>query len=198
MEGGEVPRYVRPEILHHPLRHLLKLGFGVVEAGNEQGSDFEPHLRLVLHVDERFQHRLQVRVADLVIKIFGKALQVDVCRIHVAVKLAARLGANKACGYRNAPDAARVASDRSIGCVFMKDRRINVRRRRWGIRAAPPSAQYRQGSRARQLLTGFADVPVLAKFATQIAATRSKRQYGCSGQEVVERLLFHWVDAEAA
>ena len=47
-------------------------------------------------------------------------------------------------------------------------------------------------------MTGFADIPVLAKCAGQIASGSTKRQHRGAGQEVVQRLLLDGVDAVAA
>src|SRR5262249_17748628 len=46
-------------------------------------------------------------------------------------------------------------------------------------------------------LARLADVPILAKLASQIASGRPERQHRRPGQEVVQRLLLDGVDAEA-
>ena len=85
------------------------------------------------------------------------------------------------------------------GRVFMKNGRVIVRI--GDTRTSQPYGRLRDvlGLSGKSVVfAGLADVPVLAEFAAQIAATGSERQHGRSGQEVVERLLFDWVDAEAA
>ena len=60
MEGREMQRHVGPEALHHPGALRLEFGVGVVLAGNQQGRDLEPDLRLVLEVLERVEHRIEL------------------------------------------------------------------------------------------------------------------------------------------
>ena len=55
----------------------------------------------------------------------------------------------------------------------------------------------RRGLRAERVdLAGLGDVPVLAEPAGQVTAGGAERQHRRTGQEVVERLLLHRVDAE--
>jgi hypothetical protein len=47
----------------------------------------------------------------------------------------------------------------------------------------------------RLKLAGFADIPVLAEFTRQIAASRAKGKHRCTGQKVIEGLFFDGIDA---
>src|SRR5579885_3077436 len=63
---------------------------------------------------------------DLVIEALGKALEVDVGRVHVAVQLDARFGTDVAGGHRDRLDAAFAAGVGDVDRVFQKDRRVVV------------------------------------------------------------------------
>jgi len=83
----------------------------------------------------------------------------------------------------------------------MKNRRVVVSI--GDARTAEPFGRPRDilGARAlgqNVILAGLADVPVLAELAAQIAAAGSERQHRRSRQEMIERFLFHRIDAEAA
>ena len=65
MERREMKRHVGSQLAHDPLRLGLDFGVGIVLAGNDQVGDLEPDVGLVLELDERVEHRLQVRTAKL-------------------------------------------------------------------------------------------------------------------------------------
>jgi len=45
-------------------------------------------------------------------------------------------------------------------------------------------------------LPRLADVPILTEVAGQITPSRTKAEHRCAWQEMVERLLLDWIDAE--
>ena len=47
MEGGEMPRHIRPKILHEPLGCTMQLIVGIVFARNQERGDFKPYVRFV-------------------------------------------------------------------------------------------------------------------------------------------------------
>ena len=46
-------------------------------------------------------------------------------------------------------------------------------------------------------LTAGAGV-ILAKAAAEVTSSRAKREHACSGQEMIKRLLFNWIDTKSA
>ncbi|OIQ76063.1 hypothetical protein GALL_422650 [mine drainage metagenome] len=195
-----MPRHVGTKIFHHPLRHLFKLHLRIIQARDEQSGYFKPDLRLALHIDERIQDRLQMRVADLVIELVGKALQVNIGRVHVAVELGPRFRTDITGRHRDALDTARMTRDCGIDGVFVENRRIIVSV--GNARTSEPLRHPRNvlGISAlgeHVVFARLADVPVLAEFAAQIAAAGPERQHWRPRQEVVERFFLDRVDAEA-
>ena len=157
--------------------------------------------RLTLYINERVENRLQMRVTDLVVKVVGESLQIDIGRIHVSIELGARLRTDIAGGDRNILDAQRAAGDRRVDRIFVKDCGIVV-----GVgdaRTFEPLRGARNIFRAGALckhvkFARLADVPILAKFTPEVAAARSERQRRSSRQEMIESLLLYGIDAKAA
>ena len=201
VKRGEVHRHVGPEIFRHPLRHFLELLLRVIEAGNEQGGDLEPYLGFVLEVLERVEHGLQMRAGHLPVEILGEGLEVHVGRVHVLVKLAPWLVAHVACGDRHGFNAEFAAGLGDINRILHEDRRIVI-----GISHAAAIeflGRARDGL-GRSLIhqrvefARFADVPVLAELARQVAAGGAEGKDRGAGEKMIERFLLDRVHAIAA
>src|SRR3546814_10374479 len=78
MEGREMHRDVRPEMLHDPAGHGVDLRLAVVLAGDDQVGDLQPHRGLASQIDQRVEHRLQPALGDVAIEPLGERLEVDV------------------------------------------------------------------------------------------------------------------------
>ena len=136
MEGREVDRYIGAEFFDDPLRELFQLLLRIILAGNEQGRDLEPNIRVMLEIDERVEHRLKASSTQLLIEAFGESFEIDVRRIHVSIEFRAWLLTDIAGGHRNGSDARFPAPLRDIDGILMKDGGIVI-----GKRYAPqPSA----------------------------------------------------------
>src|SRR5947208_1524177 len=82
-----------------------------------------PVVRLVLEVDERVEHRLEMAGAGVAVELLGEALEVDIGGVHVRVELRSWIGANLPCCDRHRLDAALVAGLGHIDGVLMEDDR---------------------------------------------------------------------------
>ena len=76
MEGREVERDVRPELRDDPARQPVQLVVAVVPAGDQEGRQLDPDVRLVAEPAERLQDRLEPAGAEL-------AVEVEIGRAHV-------------------------------------------------------------------------------------------------------------------
>ena len=85
MEGREVQRNLRAELVNEPAREPFQLARRVVLVGDQQGGDLEPDIGLLLDVDQGVEHIGQVAAAELPVEVLGEGLEVDVHRVHVAV-----------------------------------------------------------------------------------------------------------------
>ncbi|MNE03700.1 hypothetical protein D3C80_962110 [compost metagenome] len=200
VEGGEVQRHIRPQFPEYPGAQGLDLPVRIVVIRNQQGGDLRPDVGLVTQIDQGIQHRLQMRAGELEIEVVGEGLEVDIRRVHHREEFAARFGVYVAGGHRHRANAAFAAGDGRIDGVFGEDHRIVVGEGHAGT----ARILRRQGNLLRAGLIHqavhvprFADIPVLAKLAGEIAAGRTEGQHRRSGEEVVERLLLDGVDAEA-
>ena len=104
----------------------MDLLVGVVLPGDEECGQLEPHVRLVLEVEQRLQDRLQVRSADLVIEALREGLEVHVGGVHVCVELGPWLGADIARRHSHALHASFSARQRDVDGVLVEDDRIVI------------------------------------------------------------------------
>ena len=199
VERAEVQRDFRADGVQHPIAHLAEFVRRIVFAGDDQIGDLEPDVGLVLQPAQRVQHGLQVRVGQLEVELFGKRLQIDIGRVHLAEERFARRRRDVARGDRHRLDAHRPAGPRRVDRVLGPDHRIVV-----GVGDAH-TAQFLRGAGDRLGGGMFAEprdffalrnVPVLAELAAQVAAGRAERQHAAAGIEMVQRLLFDRIDAE--
>ena len=58
MEGGEVQRNVWPQVFQNPIGNLAEFSWGVVEGGDDQVGDLEPHVGFFFQPEQGFQDRL--------------------------------------------------------------------------------------------------------------------------------------------
>ncbi len=96
MEGREVERHVRPQLVDHPAGHRVQLAVGIVLARDEQGGDLEPDVRLVLEIAQGVEHGSQLAAADPAVEVLGEPLEVDVGGVHVAEEFLPRRGTDLA------------------------------------------------------------------------------------------------------
>src|SRR6266853_1450495 len=145
MESGEVERHVRSELACNPLALGLDLRVGIVLAGNQQRGDLGPDIGLVVEIDERVEHRLQVRAAYLDIELVGEALQVHVGRVHLGVEVATRLDSYVARRHRDRLNAEIVAGIGGIHRVLGENHRVVVGKRDALAAGAPCRLRDRHG-----------------------------------------------------
>ena len=186
-------------MIDHPAAQLPQLVRRVIRAGNHQIRQLDPHARLAPQPFDRVEHRLQMRIGDLVVKILGEAFQVDIRGIHELEKRSASGRRNIARCYRNRRDPRLAACPRRVDRVFGPNHRIVVGKRH---AAAVVPFRRRDNRVGRRELTQtlhlarLRDIPILAKLAAQIAARRAERQHAGAGEEMIERLLFDRIDTK--
>ena len=153
----------------------------------------------MLEVFEGLKHGSELARTEILVEAFGEAFEVNVGSVHVPKELDPRLWQNVARAHRHGLDLSLVAGLRHVDCIFEKDYRIVV-----GERNGPATALHcrfcdRLG-RSQILhaikIPDLGDVSVLAELAGQVAAGGAKRQDWAARQEVIERLLFDWIDAK--
>ncbi len=140
--------------------------------------------------------------ADPVVEVLGERLEVDVRGVDVRVELPPRLGADVAGGDRDRLDAPLAAGVGDVDGVLEEDRRVVV-----GERDAAAAARLgRQRERLRVprrrracRSPGTCRCPSSGRTCRPgCSPAVPKESTGGPGQEVVERLLLHRVDAEPA
>ncbi len=129
MKCSKVNRHVRPDGIQQPIGQPLRLVRIIVGIRDDQIRQFHPTVGFVAYILDRVQHRLQMRTGQLVVKRFGKRLQVDVRCIHRAKELTACFGSNVASGDGDGLDILGVASRSRIDRVLRPDDRVVVRER---------------------------------------------------------------------
>jgi hypothetical protein len=200
VEGREVKRHVGPELFHDPFAQSANFLRRIVFSRNEQRRDLDPGLRLVLHVAERVEHGIERAGAKLAVEILSESLEVDIGGIHGGKEFRPRRLADIAGCHRHGLHASLAAGDGDINRIFKEDHRVVVSE---GHRAGAASHGGLRDRLGRGVLlepvvgAGFGDVPVLAELAREIAPGGAERENRRSRQEMVERLLFNRIEAEA-
>src|SRR5438094_7393406 len=96
MKRREMPWHIHSQIFREPLARAMQLGLAVVLARNEQRRDFKPDVRFVSKIFEGIEHRTELGKTKPVIKGICECFKIDICRIHVPVKLRTRVVGNVA------------------------------------------------------------------------------------------------------
>jgi len=102
MKGREMQRRVGAEPIHYPGALRFNFTGRVVLAGNEQGSNLEPNLGLMLQVLKRLEDGSELARAEILVKSVGEAFEVDIGGVHVPKKFDPWFGRNitRADSYR--------------------------------------------------------------------------------------------------
>ena len=176
-----------------PLRHRPKFVAVVVEAGDQQRRQLDPHAAAA-HLHDRVADRLPARPADMTVEVVVGRLEVDVGRVEVRNEQVQGLMALVAVGDEDVAQAGGTRPGHRVQGVLKEDRRL-------GVRVGDASSASRDGllhhPLRRQVATlghaplsmGLRDVPVLAVGAVEVAALGRHRERLAAGQEVVQRLL---------
>ena len=133
------------------------------------------------------------------IEIVRKCFQIDIGRIHLRKKLAARCSMDITGRDSHRFDIHGMAGARRIDGVFEKDHRIVIGEGYAGatVFGGGPGDLIWFGLGAQTVkFTRFGDIPVLAEFAGQITAGSAEGEYAGTGIKMVERFLFNRIDAE--
>src|SRR5207302_9485752 len=94
MKRREMPWHIRPEIFRKPLGRVMQFGVAVVFARDEQGRNLKPDVRFASEIFEGIEHRTELGQTKPVIKGVSECFKIDICRIHVPVKLRTRVIGN--------------------------------------------------------------------------------------------------------
>src|SRR5438132_7385775 len=89
-----MPRQLRAEIFAKPVGRAIQLGVAVILARNEQRRDLKPDVRFASEIFEGIEHRTELGKTKPVIKGVSECFKIDICRIHVPVKLRTRVIGN--------------------------------------------------------------------------------------------------------
>ena len=151
----------------------MQLSVAVVLARNKQRRDFKPDVRFTSEIFEGIEDRTELGKTEPVIKGICKGFEIDICRIHVLVKLRPRVIGNVAGSNGDRLDFTLATSLCHIDRVLGEDNRIIVGE---GNRSAAESL-CRQGDLLRRCGVGelvplarFGDVPVLAEPTPEITS----------------------------
>ena len=151
-------------------------------------------------VDERVEHGVKRARAKLLVEALGERLEIDIGGVHRGEELWSRKLADVARGHRDSLQPDFPAGSRNIDRIFEKDHRIVVgERHRAGARRASGLGDSLRRSLLLQPIqvAGLRDIPVLTELAGEIATGSAEGQNSRAGQEMVQGLLFDWIEAEA-
>ena len=146
------------------------------------------------------EHGVKRTGAKLFVEAFRERLEIDISGVHRGKELWSGKLADVAGGHRDSPQPDFPAGCRNIDRIFEKDHRIVVgERHRTGTRRTSGVGDSLRRSLLLQPIqvAGLRDIPVLTELAGEIASGSTEGQNGRAGEEMVQRLLLHWIEAEA-
>ena len=181
-------------------RHAFQLFLGVVLAGNEQVGHFQPDVALAREPPQGVLDRGEVRARQFPIKVLREAFEIDVRRVHHLKQRLACQGRDITGGDRHGLHARGTAGLGAIDRILGPDHRVVVGEGHALATQLPGRTGH--GFRIGPLAQGIdfprlGDFPVLAELAPQVAARRAEGKHRTSRIEMIQRLLFDRIDAEA-
>ena len=201
MKRSEVEWYLITDRIQDPVAHLTQFAWIVVCVRNDQIGDFKPDRGFSLQIDQSIQHRLQVRIGDLLIKLFGKRFQVDVGSIHIRKELAPRFGTDVSGGHCDRLNAQFMTGARGVDRILSPNDWIVIRESNAGATQFAGRARHghRFSDRAQTFdLARFRNIPVLAKLAAQVATRCAKRKNRRARKKMIQWFLFDRINAKAS
>ena len=200
MEGAEVQGNVGPQLLDDPVAHPAQLVRRVVRLRDHQVGDFHPDVALVDEPAKGIEDRAEVAAGELPVELLAEALQIDVGRVHELVERLPRRRRDVPGGHGHGLDAQPAALPGGVDGVLGPHDRVVVGEGHALAAELLGGAGdiLGRGRVAQQLdLAQLGDGPVLAELTAQVAAGRAERENRGPRIELVERLLFDGIDAEA-
>lgn len=200
MESGEVERDVGAEMREDPFGELASFCGIVVESGNHEIGEFEPHGGFVLEPLESLEDGLEVGERDLAIEIFGERFEVHIGGIDVVVDVVESFAGDVAVGDHDGFQAVKFGGFANVDDVFAPDGGLVVGE---GDGVAPVlegklgDVFGRDVARVNLIVMGFGNVPVLAEEAAHIAARSAHAEDAGAGQEMIEGLFLDGVNLES-
>jgi len=200
MEAAEVQGHLRAQVLFHPRRHALDLARAIVQRGNHQVDDLQPHLFALQH-PQRVQDRLQFGAADGAVVFLGERFQVHLHRTDLPAQFPQRLFQDIGAGDDDRMDPLFPGQDRGVISVFVEDYRLGIRERN-GPGPRPLGLGHHAGRGKVDVFHLFRpylrDVPVLTELALHTTAGGGQGEGQGAGQEMEERFLFDGVHMHGA
>lgn len=150
---------------------------------------------------QSFQHGSKAAAAGVSIERLGEGFQINVGGVHGAEELAPGIGADLASCDGDGADALFPASVGNVDGIFQENDRIVVGEGDARATELPGGSGYGLGGGGvceGVDFAGLADVPVLTEAAGEVTSRCAEGQDRSAREEVIQRLLFYGVDAEAA
>src|SRR5205823_1832114 len=155
----------------------MQLSLAVVLARNKQRRDFKPDVRFTSEIFEGIEDRTELGKTEPMIKGVSECFKIDICRIHVPVKLRTRVVGNIAGSDSDRLDSTLATSLCHIDRVLGEDNRIIVGESdRSAAELLRCQRDLLRRRRVRELvpLARLGDIPVLAKPAPEITSCCSE------------------------
>lgn len=201
MKGCEVQGDRGAEMCVDPFCEGMEFGVGVIFAGDQECGQFDPDVGFLFEVEECVEDGVEVCKTDFVIKAFAKGFEVDVGGVDILEKVGSCFGCDIPGCDGDGADVLRVAGLCNINGILGKDHGIIVRECHAFASHLPGTAGdlFGCGLIGETVhLFGFADIPILAKAASEIASSSAKGKDAGAGIEVIEWFFFDRIDAKAA
>ena len=201
VKSTEMEGYFRTQFFHHPAAQFFQFTVEINVSRDEQRCDFEPDFGFVFQVFQGIEHGGKGSTTGFAVEGFGEPLEVDVGGIHPVEEFTPCFRHHVTRSDCHRPDSSFPAFPGNVHCVLEENDGVVVGE--CDTAAAMRLCRFGDGLGRGGIgepveFPGFADVPVLAEAATKVAACGAEGKDRGSGEEMIQRLLFHRVNAEAA
>lgn len=200
MEGGEVEGDVGAEMREDPFGELAGFGGIVVERGDNEIGELEPHAGFVFEPGEHVQHGLKMSESDFAVEVFGEGFEVDVGGVNVVVDVVEGFAGDVTVGDHDGFEAVELGGFADVNDVFAPDGGFVVGEGD-GIAAVLLGEERNLLGRKvlgiDLILMGFGDVPILAEEAAHVAPGGAYAEDARAGKEMTEGLFLDGIDLES-
>src|SRR5579863_490452 len=201
MKRGEVQWNIRAEILQNPFGEFARFVFVVVQRGNHQIGDFEPHVRFVFQALESFENGREMRERNFSVEILCERFQIDIRGVNVIVDFVTSLVGNVAVRDHHGVEAAGVGGFGDVDDVFGPNGGLVVSKCDGRAAVIDGEVDDLLGLRVRGMdliAARFGNVPILAEKTAHVAAGGAHGENFRSRKKMIQRLFLDGIDLNSS
>ena len=197
-ESAEMERSISEAVGDEPLAHLADHGHIVVDARDDEVSEFDPYVRL-FHGENSVEHWLQVSATDALVDLVAEGFQVNIGSIEIRQEISQRLLTDITRCNEDVPESFLMRQTRRIYHIFYIGKGFGVGvGDAWAVVLLTEADDLfrREVVVIHLVRCDLRDVVVLTVQTTEVTARTGEGETGGARMEVVERFLLNGVDGQ--